>query len=112
MNHHDSRTSRANRGDSPAATLCLAVTAALAARRRDGTSFLLKNIYLLLALHATHYTQIGRRQQCPTRIAVGLRRRRATPISTTIPRSSPCEKCMSTKHARLLILGSGPAGYS
>src|SRR5207237_4106612 len=34
------------------------------------------------------------------------------PISTTILGSLLREKCMSTKHARLLILGSGPAGYS
>src|SRR4051794_18855926 len=52
------------------------------------------------------------RQAAPAQRRGRLWRRGDSPISTTIPVLLRREKRMSTKHARLLILGSGPAGYS
>src|SRR6266536_6388320 len=61
ISHHDSRTSRAKRGDSVVSAGAARATAR--ARRRGGiASFLLKNISLRPILHAVHYTP-GRRRR-------------------------------------------------
>src|SRR5436190_232371 len=59
-----------------------------------------------------HYTPISMQQGSRTlRIAGGLGRR-AAPIHQVKSIDLRSENCIPTKHARLLILGSGPAGYS
>src|SRR4051794_17071914 len=52
------------------------------------------------------------RQAAPAQRRGRLWRRGDSPISTTIPVLLRREKRMSNKHARLIILGSGPAGYT
>src|SRR5580765_7753749 len=59
--HHDSRTSRAKRGDSEPSRV-----ATFVARRRNGASFLLKNMDLQHRLHVANYTPrcAGHRYRC------------------------------------------------
>ena len=110
--HHDSRTSRAKRGDSAGAG------AGRGRPRRAAGAFLLeKHGFAALTSGGALYTGADarrdglRRRRRRRRVAPANRGARSRHIgyTRTYLRS---EKRMSTKHARLLILGSGPAGYT
>src|SRR5216117_1281755 len=101
-NHHDSRINAACRGEK---------------RRSDGTGrrlvvtlFLLTISVLRCVSHAEHYIWAGwanaallARWECPPHRLESHR---------FSPRRQPRAFAMTTRHTRLLILGSGPAGFT
>src|SRR4029450_10218162 len=59
-----------------------------------------------------HYTPVEVPEARTVMRSAGRLGRRAAPIHQVKSNDLQSENCMPTKHARLLILGSGPAGYS
>src|SRR4030095_10105550 len=59
-----------------------------------------------------HYTPVEVPEARTVIRSAGRLGRRAAPIHQVKSTDWKSETCMPTKHARLLILGSGPAGYS
>src|SRR4029434_4333278 len=59
-----------------------------------------------------HYTPVEVPEARTVVRSAGRLGRRAAPIHQVKSNDLQSENCMSTRHARLLILGSGPAGYT